>query len=115
MEPVHDEIIWLWVYRDFSGNAADVKAENVCLRLGLTAYPQHHLVHPESLVRLANTGRSERSFLAGKDVTRDFGDWISNLSWRDKWLEVLGPLETRVLPEPMSEAEKREADVACGG
>jgi hypothetical protein len=64
LKPVHDEIVWLYLFRDFSGSEEDRAAERVCLRLGFTSYPQHWLIHPETLERLASTGRSIPSFLA---------------------------------------------------
>jgi hypothetical protein len=63
LAPTYDKAVWLYVYRDFSKSDADRAAERTCLRFGFTSYPQHHLVHPETLERLADTGRSVESFL----------------------------------------------------
>jgi len=70
LAPAYDKVVWLYVYRDFSGNDADRAAERVSLRLGMTAYPQHLLVDPGSLKILADTGRSVESFLAAVGRTR---------------------------------------------
>ena len=63
LKPAYEKAVWLHVYRDFSGNDADRAAERICLRFGFSSYPQHHLVHPVTLARLADTGRSVESFL----------------------------------------------------
>ena len=65
LKPAYDRAVWLYVYRDFSGNDADRAAEDVCLRLGMTSYPQHFLLHPESLEDLADTGRAEAASSSG--------------------------------------------------
>ena len=70
LKPTYDRIVWLYLFRDFSGSDADLAAERVCLRLGFTSYPQHHLIHPESLERLTSTGRSIESFLAAVGRTK---------------------------------------------
>lgn len=70
LEPAYDEIVWLYVFRDFSGSDEDRAAERICLRLGMTSYPQHKLIHPETLERLADTGRSLESFLAAVQRTK---------------------------------------------
>ena len=63
LRPAYDKAAWLYVYRDFTENEADRAAERICLRLGMTSYPQHLLIHPETMARLADTGRSVDSFL----------------------------------------------------
>jgi len=64
LEPSYKRLVWLYVFRDFSGSEADLAAERTCIRLGFTSYPQHWLVDPTSLERLKSTGRSIESFLA---------------------------------------------------
>jgi hypothetical protein len=64
LKPAYEQAVWLYVYRDFSKNDADSAADRVCLRLGLTSYPQHILVDPVTLERLGDTGRAVDSFLA---------------------------------------------------
>ncbi|MGQ0614961.1 MAG: HEAT repeat domain-containing protein [Planctomycetaceae bacterium] len=60
----YESAVWLYVYRDFSGSDADRAAERICLRLGMTSFPQHLLVDPATLEILGDTGRSVESFLA---------------------------------------------------
>ena len=63
LKPVYEDIVWLYVYRDFSQNEADRAAERISLRFGVTSWPQHFMVDPQSLKTLANTGRSVPTFL----------------------------------------------------
>ena len=70
LKPAYERIVWLYVYRDFSKSPADLAAERVALRLGMTAYPQHLLVDPSSLGILADTGRSVASFLGAVERTK---------------------------------------------
>lgn len=70
LKPAYDRAVWLYVYRDFSKSPDDLAAEGVCLRLGMSSYPQHFLVHPESLERMADTGRALDGFLAAMERTR---------------------------------------------
>jgi len=64
LEPSYERLVWLYLFRDFSGSEADLAAERACIRLGFTSYPQHWLLDPDSLARLRSTGRSVESFLA---------------------------------------------------
>jgi hypothetical protein len=64
LEPSYQKLVWLYVFRDFSGSEEDLAAERTCIRLGFTSYPQHWLLDPESLKRLRSTGRSLASFQA---------------------------------------------------
>jgi hypothetical protein len=64
LRPVYDKAVWLYVYRDFSKSPADLAAERVCLRLGMSSYPQHFLIDPATLERLADTGREVPGFVA---------------------------------------------------
>jgi len=67
LRPAYDKAAWLYVYRDFTASDEDRAAERTCLRFGMTSYPQHLLIHPETLARLGDTGRSVESFLAAVD------------------------------------------------
>ena len=67
LEPAYDRVVWMYVFRDFSESAADRTDERVSLRFGLTSWPQHLLVDPETLDVIGDTGRSVRSFLAAVD------------------------------------------------
>lgn len=64
LKPIYEKAVWLYVFRDFSGSEADRKAERVALRLGYSSYPQHHLLHPITLKRVATPGRSIAAFLS---------------------------------------------------
>lgn len=70
LEPAYEKVVWLYVYRDFSGSVEDRAAERIALRMGYSSYPQHHLVHPESFQRLTSTGRSVESFLGAVERTK---------------------------------------------
>jgi hypothetical protein len=70
LRPAYPKAVWMYVYRDFSGSEADVAAENVALRLGMTSYPQHFLVRPDTLEDLGDTGRAAPGFLAAFDRAR---------------------------------------------
>ena len=70
LQPAYGKAVWLYVYRDFSKNPADLAAERICLRLGMTAYPQHFLIDPDSLKELADTGRAVDGFLAAMERTK---------------------------------------------
>ena len=67
LEPAYDKVVWLYVFRDFSESVADRAAERVSLRFGLTSWPQHLLVNPETLDVIGDTGRAVGSFLAAVD------------------------------------------------
>lgn len=63
LKPAYSKVVWLYVYRDFSKSVSDRAAERVSLRFGLTSWPQHLLVDPESMQVLGNTGRTVKSFI----------------------------------------------------
>ncbi|QTN32054.1 thioredoxin family protein [Akkermansiaceae bacterium] len=60
----YDDVIWMYLFQDFSGSEADRAAQRVALRFGISAYPQHFLVDPYSLEVIADTDRSLASFSA---------------------------------------------------
>lgn len=57
----------MWMYRDFTGSPVDKHVEDISFRFGVTCWPQHFLIEPESLAELADTGRTVESFLAAVD------------------------------------------------
>lgn len=63
----YDDVVWMYLFQDFSGSEADRAAERVAVRFGITAWPQHFLVDPRTLEVLADTGRSLESFDAAVD------------------------------------------------
>ena len=69
LEPAYDQAVWLYLYRDFSEDERDRADERVCLRFGFSSYPQHKLVHPETLAIVGDTGRSVESFLSAMQRT----------------------------------------------
>jgi hypothetical protein len=70
LKPAYDKAVWMYVYRDFSGSAADKAAERVALRFGLTSWPQHLLVDPATLEVVGDTGRTVESFLAAVNAAK---------------------------------------------
>lgn len=70
LKPAYDKVAWLYVFRDFSKSGADLKAERISLRFGLTSWPQLILVDPGSLRILRHTGRTVTSFLAAVDSAK---------------------------------------------
>jgi hypothetical protein len=63
LKPAYEQVVWMYVYRDFSNNESDVKAERVSLRLGVTSWPQLLLVDPVTVDVIGSTGRTAPSFL----------------------------------------------------
>jgi len=70
LRPAYDKAVWLYVYRDFTEDERDRADERVCLRFGFSSYPQHKLVHPETLEIVGDTGRSVESFLGAMERTK---------------------------------------------
>ena len=65
LKALYGQIIWVYVFRDFSESEADRAAERVELRFGVSSYPQHILVDPSSLTQITSTGRTLDSFAKG--------------------------------------------------
>jgi hypothetical protein len=57
-------VVWLYLFQDFTHSAADRAAERVAIRFGISSWPQHFLVDPFTLAKVADTGRSLPSFRA---------------------------------------------------
>lgn len=70
LKPLYDELVWLYVFRDFSGSEADLAAERTCIRMGFTSYPQMWLLDPVSLKRLKRTGRTLEPFVAAANSVK---------------------------------------------
>jgi hypothetical protein len=70
LKAVYEKATWLYVYRDFSGSEADRRAERVLLRFGVSSWPQHFLVDPNTWETLADTGRSVATFLPAVEGAR---------------------------------------------
>jgi hypothetical protein len=66
----HDDVVWMYLFQDFSKNEEDRAAERVAIRFGISSWPQHFLVDPFTLKTLADTGRSLDSFTAAVRRTK---------------------------------------------
>ena len=71
LAPVYEDVIWCYVFRDFSGSERDRAAERIELRLGVTSYPQIFLADPMSFEILEHTGRQVESFLVAVTASLD--------------------------------------------
>lgn len=70
LRPAYDQVVWVYVYRDFSRKGQDKDAERTSWRFGVTSWPQLFLADPASLKILAHTGRKPESFLAAVERTK---------------------------------------------
>jgi len=64
LAPHYDDVVWFYLYQDFTHSERDLAAERVALRFGISSWPQHLLVDPADLSILGSTGRSLESFRA---------------------------------------------------
>jgi len=87
LAPLYDQVVWLYVYRDFSKSPADLAAERISLRFGVTSWPQHFLADPADFEILRDTGRSVESFTAAVTETQiptdPEGDAVARLAAAD--------------------------------
>lgn len=60
----YDDVVWMYLFQDFSGSEADRAAQRVAIRFGISSWPQHFLVDPKNLEVLGSTGRTLESFRA---------------------------------------------------
>lgn len=60
----YDDVVWFYLFQDFSKSPADRAAERLAIRFGISSWPQHFLVDPHNLTKLADTGRSLPTFAA---------------------------------------------------
>lgn len=60
----YDDVVWFYLYQDFSHNEEDRRAERSAVRFGISAWPQHLLIDPRDLEVLGDTGRELGSFRA---------------------------------------------------
>jgi hypothetical protein len=58
----YDDVVWMYLFQDFSHSPADRAAERVAIRFGITSWPQHFLVDPYTLAVIGDTGRELASF-----------------------------------------------------
>lgn len=64
LKAAYDDVVWVWVYRDFKNDERDRAAERVEIRFDVTTYPNLFLVDPVSQQLLSETGREIGPFLA---------------------------------------------------
>jgi hypothetical protein len=60
----YPDVVWMYLFQDFTHSDADRAAERVAIRFGISSWPQHFLIDPFTLTKLADTGRSLDSFRA---------------------------------------------------
>lgn len=60
----YDSVVWMYLFQDFSHGEADRAAERVAIRFGISSWPQHFLVDPVTLGKVADTGRELATFRA---------------------------------------------------
>ncbi|MFY9341111.1 MAG: HEAT repeat domain-containing protein [Planctomycetota bacterium] len=60
----YDGVVWMYLFQDFSHSDADRAAERLAIRFGISSWPQHFLVDPFTLAKMADTGRSLDAFRA---------------------------------------------------
>lgn len=70
LKPLHDKIVWLYVYNDFKEGDADRAATRIRIRFGVSSWPQLLLVDPYTLEVVGQTGRSVDSFLAAVEKVK---------------------------------------------
>lgn len=66
----YGDVVWMYLFQDFSKSDADRAAERVAIRFGISSWPQHFLVDPFSLAVIGDTGRSLDSFRAAVNKAR---------------------------------------------
>jgi len=111
LAPFYDQVVWMYLFQDFSHDDADRAAERVAIRFGITSWPQHFFVDPYTLDVLGDSGRSLESFAAalrGVDVKRRQGGVTSeDLAARDA---VAAKLEEPV-PTAVARAHLQHEDL----
>lgn len=60
----YDSVVWMYLFQDFTHSDEDRAAERIAIRFGISSWPQHFLVDPFTLTKLADTGRSLPTFRA---------------------------------------------------
>lgn len=60
----YDDVIWMYLFQDFSESEADRAAQRVAIRFGISSWPQHFLVDPRNLEVLGSTERTLETFRA---------------------------------------------------
>lgn len=60
----YDDVVWVWVYRDFKQDARDRAAERVEIRFSVTTYPNLFFVDPNTQEVLIDAQRTLPQFLS---------------------------------------------------
>lgn len=60
----YDDVIWMYLFQDFSHSEADRAAERVAIRFGISSWPQHFLIDPKNLKVIGDTQRRLKTFRA---------------------------------------------------
>ncbi len=60
----YDDVVWVWVYRDFKNDARDRAAERVEIRFSVTTYPNLFFVDPNTQEVLIDAQRTLPQFLS---------------------------------------------------
>lgn len=60
----YGDVVWMYLFQDFSGSPTDRAAERVAVRFGISSWPQHLLIDPANLEILGSTGRTLERFAA---------------------------------------------------
>ena len=69
----YDDVIWMYLFQDFSESEADRAAQRVAIRFGISSWPQHFLVDPRNLEVLGSTERTLETFRAAV-ASAELGD-----------------------------------------
>ncbi|MEO2088107.1 MAG: HEAT repeat domain-containing protein [Gemmataceae bacterium] len=65
LKPAYDKAVWVYNNRSFDRSAADLAAERIELRFGMSSYPQLVTVDPVTLTVIDHLGRTEQALLDG--------------------------------------------------
>jgi hypothetical protein len=71
LKPVYNKIVWLWACWTHKKDAADLEAERIHVRFGVSCWPQSFLLNPATIEILAHTGRDVDSFLNAVNKSAD--------------------------------------------
>jgi len=63
LKPIHDKIVWLYVFNDFEEGEKDRAATRIRIRFGVSSWPQLLLIDPYTLEVVGETGREVDGFL----------------------------------------------------
>lgn len=69
----YDDVIWMYLFQDFSNSAEDRTAQRIAIRFGISSWPQHFLIDPKNLEVLGSTERTLETFRAAV-ASAELGD-----------------------------------------